>query len=124
MVFLEKVTPPVQYWRGFLCFSSMLKRIVKLTFREDFTHTFLQEVFEPSKDAIRAFPGCYSMELLRDMRHSHVLFTLSIWENAEALETYRRSELFQTTWAKTKMLFAEKAAAWSLEVLSDAVSAP
>ena len=93
----------------------MLKRIVKLTFREDATDTFLQEVFEYSKEAIRAFPGCHSMELLHDIRQSNVFFTLSVWEDAAALEAYRQSELFQNTWVKTKALFAEKAVAWSLE---------
>jgi quinol monooxygenase YgiN len=96
----------------------MLKRIVKLTFQEEAVSVFLQDVFEPSKAAIRAFPGCHSMELLRDTRKTNVLFTLSIWEDPAALEAYRQSELFQKTWAKTKVLFAEKAEAWSLEVLS------
>jgi heme-degrading monooxygenase HmoA len=54
--------------------------------------------------------------LLRFTDDPRVLFTLSIWENPEALEAYRRSELFQNTWAKTKALFAEKAEAWSVEV--------
>lgn len=79
--------------------------------------TFLKDVFEKSKDKIRAFPGCRHMELLQQMEHPQVLFTLSIWENAEALEQYRQSDLFQQTWAQTKALFAEKAEAWSVEVL-------
>ena len=97
----------------------MIKRIVKMTFREESVDTFLQDVFEHSKDRIRAFPGCRHMELLRNLRHPTILFTLSIWEDEAALEAYRRSELFQTTWAKTKILFAEKAEAWSVEVMND-----
>ena len=95
----------------------MIKRIVKMTFREDATDTFLHDVFEHSKDRIRAFPGCRHMELLRNIGQPNVLFTLSYWDDEAALEAYRQSELFQTTWAKTKALFAEKAEAWSVEVI-------
>ncbi len=95
----------------------MIKRIVKLTFREEAVPVFLEDVFEPSKERIRAFPGCRHMELLRNLQQPNVLFTLSIWENEAALETYRQSDLFQNTWAKTKALFAEKAEAWSVEVI-------
>jgi heme-degrading monooxygenase HmoA len=94
----------------------MIKRIVKMTFREEGVDAFLNEVFESSKSAIRAFPGCRHMELLRFTDDPRVLFTFSIWDGPEALEAYRQSELFQNTWAKTKALFAEKAEAWSVEV--------
>ncbi len=95
----------------------MIKRVVKLTFRPEAVAIFLHTVFEPSKAQIRAFPGCRHMELLQATDRPDVLFTLSLWEDAAALENYRRSELFRTTWAKTKALFAEKAEAWSMEVL-------
>ncbi|MBV6442886.1 MAG: antibiotic biosynthesis monooxygenase [Haliscomenobacteraceae bacterium CHB4] len=95
----------------------MIKRIVKMTFREETVATFLHDVFEHSKERIRAFPGCRHMELLRSINQPNVLFTLSFWDDEAALEAYRKSELFQTTWAKTKVLFAEKAEAWSVEVV-------
>ena len=88
-----------------------------MTFREDAVETFLNEVFEHSKSRIRAFPGCRHMELLRQKNKPSVLFTLSFWDDEAALEAYRQSELFQTTWAKTKVLFAEKAEAWTVEVV-------
>ena len=97
----------------------MIKRIVKMTFRPDAVDTFLQDVFEHSKSRIRAFPGCRHMELLRHTVQPNVLFTLSYWEAPEALERYRQSELFQSTWDKTKVLFAEKAEAWSVEVIDE-----
>ena len=92
----------------------MIKRFVKLTFRPEATQEFLDQVFEPSKTLIRAFPGCRHMELLRHTEQSNVLFTFSIWDSEEALYVYRQSDLFRDTWAKTKALFAEKAEAWSL----------
>jgi quinol monooxygenase YgiN len=96
----------------------MLKRIVKLTFRDDDTvDIFLNGVFEPSKAAIRAFPGCHSMELLRDAQNPLIFFTFSVWDDAAALERYRLSELFQNTWAKTKVLFGDKPQAWSTAVV-------
>ena len=94
----------------------MIKRIVKMTFRPEAVDVFLQDVFEHSKARIRAFPGCRHMELLQSAAQPNTLFTLSIWEGEEALERYRQSELFRTTWAKTKALFAEKAEAWTVMV--------
>lgn len=88
-----------------------------MTFRSEAVDTFLNEVFEHSKAGIRAFPGCRHMELLQSTQEPNVLFTLSYWDSPEALEQYRQSELFQTTWAKTKVLFADKPAAWSVQVL-------
>ncbi|MFN4081728.1 MAG: putative quinol monooxygenase [Saprospiraceae bacterium] len=95
----------------------MIKRVVKMTFRPESVAEFKEEVFEKSKAAIRAFPGCRYMELLCDTEHPDVLFTLSVWENAEALQSYRDSALFKKTWAATKALFAGRAEAWSLEVI-------
>jgi autoinducer 2-degrading protein len=94
----------------------MIKRIVKMTFRTDQVNTFLNDVFAHSKDAIRAFPGCRSMELLRDTNQPNVLFTFSVWELPDDLELYRQSPLFQSTWAKTKILFDDKPQAWSVTV--------
>jgi len=97
----------------------MIKRIVKMTFREAAVPTFVGEVFEQSKARIRAFEGCRHMELLQNKTRTNVLFTLSIWEDEAALEAYRASALFADTWAKTKALFAEKAEAWTVEVLDE-----
>lgn len=97
----------------------MIKRIVKMIFREESVETFLHDVFEHSKDRIRAFPGCRHMELLRNLQQPNILFTLSYWDDEAALEAYRQSELFQTTWAKTKVLFAGKAEAWTVEMMND-----
>ncbi len=46
-----------------------------------------------------------------------MFFTFSVWTSAEHLDAYRNSELFRTTWARTKALFAEKPQAWSLNQL-------
>lgn len=88
-----------------------------MTFREDAVEVFVSEVFEQSKDRIRAFPGCRHMELLRQTNGSNILFTLSYWDDEAALNAYRASDLFAQTWKKTKVLFAEKAEAWTTEVV-------
>ncbi|HLP92825.1 MAG TPA: antibiotic biosynthesis monooxygenase family protein [Saprospiraceae bacterium] len=97
----------------------MIKRIVKMTFREEAADTFVSEVFEQSKEKIRAFEGCRHMELLRQKNQPNVMFTLSIWNDEEALNAYRASELFADTWAKTKALFAARAEAWTTEVIDE-----
>ncbi|MCO4294401.1 antibiotic biosynthesis monooxygenase [Solitalea sp. MAHUQ-68] len=93
----------------------MIKRIVKMTFAHDRVNDFLT-VFEESKELIRAFKGCEHLELLNDVNTNNRYFTLSFWESEAHLENYRQSELFKSTWAKTKPLFIEKAEAWSVSV--------
>ena len=92
----------------------MIKRIVKLTFQSDQVNTFLQN-FDKNKHNIRAFPGCLYLELLRDIDQHHVFFTYSFWDDPTSLEAYRQSELFGQVWKQTKVLFAERAEAWSVE---------
>lgn len=84
-----------------------------MTFQEDKVNDFTQ-VFEETKQRIRNFPGCQHLELWRT---DNIFFTYSIWEDEAALNHYRYSDLFKTTWARTKVLFAAKAEAWSVEML-------
>ncbi|MEM8524567.1 MAG: antibiotic biosynthesis monooxygenase family protein [Bacteroidota bacterium] len=94
----------------------MIKRIVKLTFQEEKIPDFL-EIFEASKKRICAFEGCEHLELWRAKQPSNVLFTYSYWQSEEALNNYRKSDFFAATWHKTKALFAERAKAWSVEMI-------
>jgi quinol monooxygenase YgiN len=94
----------------------MIQRIVKLHFKIEQIDAFM-EVFEASKAHIRAFDGCLGMSLAQHDTQPNVLFTISRWKNTEALENYRKSPLFTTTWAKTKVLFEEKAEAWSVAMI-------
>ena len=96
----------------------MIKRIVKLTFRSSEIAAF-RAIFEASKNAIRAREGCLHVELLRSHHQPAVFFTLSYWESEAALEAYRQSELFQNTWAQTKILFADRPEAWSTDWVSE-----
>ncbi|QJD81132.1 putative quinol monooxygenase [Spirosoma rhododendri] len=96
----------------------MLVRIVRMTFQPDKLADF-HAIFDRSKAHIRAFPGNHHLELLRDPENPAVRMTYSLWESADALEAYRQSELFRTTWAATKVLFAEKAVAFSGEKLEE-----
>ncbi len=79
---------------------------------EDFLELF-DEVFPK----ISKFPGCTKLELLRDLKDPAIFFTYSFWDRPESLELYRNSELFKSTWARTKVLFAHKAQAWSVNKL-------
>jgi quinol monooxygenase YgiN len=97
----------------------MIKRIVKLTFRASEIAAF-EKIFEESKNKIKAREGCHHVELLQNADAPHIFFTFSIWENEAALDAYRHSELFISTWAKTKVLFSEKAAAWTVVLKNEA----
>jgi heme-degrading monooxygenase HmoA len=82
-------------------------------FREEDFPVFL-EIFQASKEKIGSFPGCRHLELLKDTTDPGHLVTYSQWDNEEALENYRKSKLFESTWAKTKILFEKKPYAFSL----------
>lgn len=94
----------------------MIKRIVKLTLKEEGAADFLA-IFEASKAMIRGFDGCLHLELWRQRDTANVFFTYSNWLAPEYLEAYRQSEFFRQTWRKTKALFAAPAEAWSVEVV-------
>ena len=107
----------------------MLIRIVRMTFGPEAVDTFLDQ-FDESAPKIRAFPGCHHLELWRDLDAPHVCTTHSHWEDEDALEQYRHSDLFQSTWATVKPLFDDRQTAHSYTVsrpaatIEDAVSEP
>ncbi|UII24376.1 antibiotic biosynthesis monooxygenase [Fulvivirga ligni] len=94
----------------------MLIRIVRMTFKPESVETFL-EVFNSSKNKIRSFPGCKHLELQRDYHNPNVYATYSHWEDDQALENYRHSELFKGVWAQTKIHFDDKPIAFSHKVV-------
>jgi heme-degrading monooxygenase HmoA len=73
------------------------------------------EIFHRNKIAIRNFPGCTHLQLLKDMEEETIYTTLSHWENEASLEAYRKSELFGSVWGRVKTLFAERTQAFSLK---------
>jgi quinol monooxygenase YgiN len=77
---------------------------------------FLQN-FEHTKSKIKAFKGCLLLELYRDKSNPTVFFTYSYWDSEEALEDYRKSELFHMVWSKIKPLFSTRPEAWSVDKL-------
>ncbi len=91
----------------------MLIRIVRMTFQPERVEEF-KNIFEESKAQIRAREGCLHLELWRDLHQTNVFVTHSHWESEEDLNAYRASELFRTTWQKTKALFVDKALAFSV----------
>ena len=99
----------------------MLVRIVRITFQPDKIADF-NTIFDASKRQIRAFPGNCHLELLRDPDQPNIRMTYSLWKSVEALENYRQSDLFRKTWATTKVLFAERAMAFSGEKLEEVVT--
>lgn len=96
----------------------MIIRIVKMTFEPSKVKDFI-EVFDASKEKIRNFKGCSHLKLLTDISSPNIFFTYSHWESEAHLDAYRNSELFQVTWARTKVLFAAKAEAWSVNTVRE-----
>lgn len=94
----------------------MLVRIVKMGFKDDTIDEFLS-IFEVVKDKIRDVEGCEFLELYRARDEKNIFFTYSYWSSEEALEGYRASQLFKTTWKSTKKLFNQKPQAWSVDKL-------
>ena len=94
----------------------MLVRIVRMTVQEDKLSDF-HLIFDGAKQQIKAFPGNYHLELLRDHNQQNVRLTYSLWKSPEALEEYRQSEFFRKTWTSLKTVFSERATAFSIEKL-------
>lgn len=92
----------------------MLIRIVRMHFTEAGVEEFL-EIFNDNKEAIRNFPGCSHLQLLKDTEDPFCFTTLSYWDAAESLENYRKSALFGSVWGRVKTLFSERTQAFSLE---------
>lgn len=89
-------------------------RIVKMEFQVDKVEEFLTN-FKAVKDKIRAQHGNKLLELYQDKNQSNIFFTYSYWEKEEDLENYKKTDLFKTVWAKTKVLFNAKPQAWSVD---------
>lgn len=92
----------------------MIIRIVKMTFQPEKVNEF-EQIFDSSKHLIRNMTGCRHLELLTDVNRSNVFFTYSFWDSETDLNNYRSSIVFKNVWSKTKVLFAEKPEAWSVE---------
>lgn len=92
----------------------MLVRIVKMTFKAECIDEF-KNIFSNTKEKIRGFEGCTFLELYQDQNNPSIFFTYSYWNDETYLNTYRHSELFETVWSNTKVLFATKAEAWSVD---------
>ncbi len=86
-------------------------------FHPEKINAFLEN-FEKNKHDIRGFEGCLLLELYRDKGNTNQFFTYSYWENENALNNYRKSNLFKEIWEKTKIFFNKKPEAWSVEKLS------
>ncbi len=95
----------------------MIKRIVKMEFHHDKVDDF-KSIFKENWQLIAGFNGCKHIELLQDNLNPNIFFTFSIWENEDALNIYRQSDLFNGVWSKTKILFNNKPEAWTVNLIS------
>lgn len=85
-------------------------------FKPEKVNTFLSN-FELVKSKVRGFEGCLFLELYRDKNNTNQFFTYSYWEDEQALENYRNSDLFKGVWKNTKQYFNQKPEAWSVDKL-------
>ncbi len=92
----------------------MITRIVRLTIQPDKVEDF-KLLFSESFPKISRYNGCRDLMLYQDYDESNVMITYSNWNSVEDLETYRKSELFRTTWDKVKPLFSSSPMAFSME---------
>lgn len=72
-------------------------------------------MFDEIKDKIRAMDGCEYLELMQDYDDENSFSTYSQWRDDTALNAYRKSELFDAVWRKTKAMFNAKPIAFSLK---------
>ncbi|PHX92166.1 MAG: antibiotic biosynthesis monooxygenase [Flavobacteriales bacterium] len=98
----------------------MIERIVIMTFLPERVQEFM-DIFDSSSASIRQFSGCNGLRLLQNKEKLFQLTTYSLWESDLALENYRNSALFASTWAKTKVLFMEKPLAFSSVITREVI---
>ncbi len=94
----------------------MIVRIVKMIFKEEKLEEFF-EYLKKNQHRIKAFEGCEMVEILQDKKNPAIVLTHSHWKDESYLEKYRVSEVFKEIWGNTKIHFAEKPEAWTLESL-------
>ena len=92
----------------------MVVRVVRMYFKPEEINNFLM-IFNANKEAIRNFPGCTYMELMRDIATPNILVTISHWNEPADLEKYRHSPLFGSVWNRVKKLFSGKPEAFTVE---------
>jgi len=95
-------------------YNLMITRLVKLTLKPEFCSTF-EQIFVDRHNAIKSQPGCFGVELVKDIKETGVFFTISKWQSEKDLNAYRHSDLFKDIWPTVKPMFADKAEAWSTE---------
>ncbi len=91
-----------------------ITRFVKMEFMPSFLPDFEVLMLEVEHQ-IRAFPGCLFLEVLYEIGHGNTIFTHSKWDSVDALERYRKSDLFKETWERTKVGFNAKPLAWTFQ---------
>lgn len=91
----------------------MITRIVKLTFAPKHIDTFVA-LYSEANRTIKSMPGCLEVVLLRDSKYENIIYTISKWSSEEALNNYRKTDFFASTWQKTKALFCAKPDATTL----------
>ena len=90
----------------------MLTRTVRMTFVPTKTDDFLA-LFDEVSQHIRSFDGCAHLELWQDVAYPNIFTTYSQWDTADHLQAYRNSNLFESTWRRTKAMFADRPVARS-----------
>jgi quinol monooxygenase YgiN len=101
-----------------LAHLTVLLRIVRLTLAPTHVADFLT-LFRASENQIRQQRGCQHLELWQDADHPHIYCTYSHWDDAAALDAYRKSALFGQVWPATKRLLAAPAQAFSVVRAAD-----
>lgn len=96
----------------------MIVRIVKLHLKEDAVTAFLSN-FEVIKRRIRQFPGNQKLVLYQDISNPCIFFTYSFWNSEADLNAYRQSDFFDAVWRETKLMFAGKPEAWSVNQITE-----
>lgn len=91
----------------------MITRIVRLSIQEEEAAEFLK-IFKETYNAIRFSEGCHELRLYRDINQPTIFITFSKWESEGALNLYRQSALFRSTWSTVKKMFKDSPVAFSM----------
>lgn len=96
----------------------MIIRVVRMTFSPNLVADFLA-LFQATATRIRQQPGCRHLELWQDANNPAIYCTYSHWDDAAALNDYRKSALFGEVWPATKRLFIAPPVVFSSLIAAD-----
>ena len=92
----------------------MITRIVRLTVKDDASKEAFRNIYQRRNPFKNGVKGCKAVNIMRDVMHKNIYYTVSQWDSVDDLEAYRKSDYFKETWPMVKAQLSQRAEAFSM----------